>query len=80
MSAYYLKQVVKAWSLGTIYKGMFEFMAIQAIAIALIFLFPPIATWLPDLLFRSGALVVSEPPHAPAAAARSSPSYGYGES
>jgi TRAP-type mannitol/chloroaromatic compound transport system permease large subunit len=62
MSAYYLKQVVKDWSLATIYKGMFEFMAIQIVAIALIFLFPVIATWLPDYLFRSGALVVSEPP------------------
>ena len=29
MSAYYLKQVVKEWSLGTIYKGMFEFMVLQ---------------------------------------------------
>jgi tripartite ATP-independent transporter DctM subunit len=62
MSAYYLKQVAKGWSLATIYKGMFEFMAIQIVAIALIFLFPVIATWLPDYLFRSGALVVSEPP------------------
>ena len=26
MSAYYLKQVVPQWSLGTIYKGMFDFM------------------------------------------------------
>ena len=34
MSAYYLKQVVKDWSLGTIYKGMFEFMVLQCIAIA----------------------------------------------
>ncbi|HJV10018.1 MAG TPA: TRAP transporter large permease subunit, partial [Burkholderiales bacterium] len=30
MSAYYLKQVAKGWSLATIYKGMFEFMGIQA--------------------------------------------------
>ena len=28
MSAYYLKQVVKEWSLATIYKGMFEFMVL----------------------------------------------------
>jgi hypothetical protein len=40
---------------------MFEFMAIQIVAIALIFLFPAIATWLPDQFFRSGALVVSDP-------------------
>jgi tripartite ATP-independent transporter DctM subunit len=74
MSAYYLKQVAKGWSLATIYKGMFEFMAIQVVAIALIFLFPAIATWLPDYLFRSGALVVSEPPPA------TSSSQSYGES
>jgi tripartite ATP-independent transporter DctM subunit len=72
MSAYYLRQVVRAWSLGTIYKGMFEFMGIQVVAVVLIFLFPAIATWLPDQLFRSGALVVSEP--APA-----SKSYTYGD-
>jgi TRAP-type mannitol/chloroaromatic compound transport system permease large subunit len=50
MSAYYLKQVVKEWSLATIYKGMFEFMILQVIAIALIIVFPEIATYLPDQL------------------------------
>ena len=50
MSAYYLKQVVKDWSLGTIYKGMFEFMCLQVIAIALLIAFPPIATWFPQYL------------------------------
>src|SRR6185436_11422257 len=48
MSAYYLKQVVKEWSLGTIYKGMFEFMALQCIAIALLVVFPSVATWFPQ--------------------------------
>ena len=62
MSAYYLKQVVRDWSLGTIYRGMFQFMGLQVLAIALIFIFPAIATWLPERLFASGALVVSEPP------------------
>jgi tripartite ATP-independent transporter DctM subunit len=61
MSAYYLKQVAKGWSLATIYNGMFQFMAIQIVAIALIFLYPPIATWLPQYLFESGSLVVSDP-------------------
>ncbi len=32
MSAYYLKQVVKEWSLSTIYRGMGDFMVIQVIA------------------------------------------------
>src|SRR5688500_3886493 len=50
MSAYYLKQVVKEWPLGTIYKGMFEFMVLQVIAIALLIAFPPIATYLPAQL------------------------------
>jgi TRAP-type mannitol/chloroaromatic compound transport system permease large subunit len=50
MSAYYLKQVVKAWSLATIYKGMFEFMILQVVAIALIIIFPQIATWFPEHL------------------------------
>ena len=50
MSAYYLKQVVKEWSLATIYKGMFEFMVLQCIAIALVIIFPKIATAFPEYL------------------------------
>ena len=50
MSAYYLKQVVKEWSLLTIYKGMFEFMALQCIAIAIVMFVPGIATKLPEQL------------------------------
>ncbi len=50
MSAYYLKQVVKEWSLGLIYKGMFEFMLLQILAIAIIVAVPAIATKLPEQL------------------------------
>jgi TRAP-type mannitol/chloroaromatic compound transport system permease large subunit len=50
MSAYYLKQVVKDWSLLTIYQGMFQFMIIQVICIGLLVAFPPIATWFPERL------------------------------
>ncbi len=50
MSAYYLKQVADSWSLATIYKGMFQFMILQVIAIAILVAFPPIATWLPNRL------------------------------
>jgi tripartite ATP-independent transporter DctM subunit len=50
MSAYYLKQVVRDWSLTTIYGGMFQFMIIQVIAIGLLVAFPPIATWFPETL------------------------------
>ena len=50
MSAYYLKQVVKDWSLTTIYGGMFQFMIIQVICIGVLVAFPPIATWFPEKL------------------------------
>jgi tripartite ATP-independent transporter DctM subunit len=51
MSAYYLKQVVPQWSLGTIYKGMADFMVLQIIALLLVILFPEIALWFPRWLF-----------------------------
>jgi tripartite ATP-independent transporter DctM subunit len=60
MSAYYLKQVVKEWSLGTIYKGMFEFMVIQCIAIAVVIFFPAIATWFPEHLNKQQQAVETE--------------------
>jgi tripartite ATP-independent transporter DctM subunit len=50
MSAYYLKQVVKGWSLSTIYAGMFQFMVLQVICIGLMVAFPSIATWFPHTL------------------------------
>jgi tripartite ATP-independent transporter DctM subunit len=60
MSAYYLKQVVKEWSLGTIYKGMFEFMLLQCIAVVLLMLFPQIVTYLPSLLREEPAAAVEQ--------------------
>jgi tripartite ATP-independent transporter DctM subunit len=50
MAAYYLKQVVKEWSIGTIFRGMYDFMWIQVIAVALVLIFPQIAMWLPEAL------------------------------
>jgi tripartite ATP-independent transporter DctM subunit len=50
MSAYYLKQVVKGWSLATIYAGMFQFMILQVICVGLMIAFPGIATWFPQTL------------------------------
>jgi tripartite ATP-independent transporter DctM subunit len=50
MSAYYLKQVVKDWSLATIYAGMFQFMILQVICVGLLVAFPKIATWFPETL------------------------------
>jgi tripartite ATP-independent transporter DctM subunit len=60
MSAYYLRQVVKEWSLATIYKGMFEFMILQCIAIALIVAFPKIATSFPEQLQTESRAVQTE--------------------
>jgi len=51
MSAYYLKAVVPEWELGTIYKGMMEFMVLQVIAILVLMFFPEIALWFPRFLF-----------------------------
>jgi TRAP-type mannitol/chloroaromatic compound transport system permease large subunit len=50
MSAYYLKQVVKEWSLLDIYNGMFQFMALQVICIGLVVAYPQIAMWFPQTL------------------------------
>jgi TRAP-type mannitol/chloroaromatic compound transport system permease large subunit len=50
MAAYYLKQVVKEWSISQIFQGMYDFMWIQCIAVALVLAFPQIAMWLPEAL------------------------------
>jgi TRAP-type mannitol/chloroaromatic compound transport system permease large subunit len=47
MSAYYLRNVVPQWSLGTIYRGMSDYMIIQALVLILLLLLPQIALWLP---------------------------------
>jgi TRAP-type mannitol/chloroaromatic compound transport system permease large subunit len=47
MSAYYLRNVVPQWSLGTIYKGMADYMVIQVLVLVVLLLFPMIALWLP---------------------------------
>jgi tripartite ATP-independent transporter DctM subunit len=60
MSAYYLKQVVKDWSLGTIYKGMFQFMVLQCIAITVVMFVPAIATSFPEQLRAEQSAVRTE--------------------
>ncbi|MGQ0579645.1 MAG: TRAP transporter large permease [Betaproteobacteria bacterium] len=50
MSAYYLKNVMPQWSLGTIYRGMGNFMIIQILCLAAVLLWPEIALWLPRAL------------------------------
>jgi tripartite ATP-independent transporter DctM subunit len=46
MSAYYLRNVVPQWSLATIYKGMADYMVIQLICLAALFMWPEISLWL----------------------------------
>ncbi|HEY7238145.1 MAG TPA: TRAP transporter large permease subunit [Burkholderiales bacterium] len=50
MSAYYLKQVVQDWSMRDIYRGMYDFMVIQVLCVALVLAFPGIAMWFPGWL------------------------------
>jgi len=50
MSAYYLRNVVPQWSLTLIYKGMADYMVIQALVLIVLLLFPQIALWLPNLV------------------------------
>ncbi len=52
MSAYYLKNVApKSVTLNMIFTGMYPFIGIQVIALLLLYLFPEMATWLPDLVY-----------------------------
>ena len=51
MAAYYLKAVAPTWELRDIYRGMFDFMALQMVGLLLLFFFPEIALWLPGVLF-----------------------------
>jgi tripartite ATP-independent transporter DctM subunit len=60
MSAYYLKQVVKDWSLSTIYRGMFQFMVLQCIAIAVVMFVPEIATSFPEQLRAEQSAIRTE--------------------
>ncbi len=51
MAAYYLKAVAPKWDLGRIYSGMVDFMVLQLIGLAIVFMFPQVALWLPTVLF-----------------------------
>jgi tripartite ATP-independent transporter DctM subunit len=51
LSAYYLKGIMPEWSLLEIYRGMMPFMALQAFAVLLLYLFPQIVLWLPKVIF-----------------------------
>lgn len=47
LSAYFLKGVVPQWKLQEIYAGMVQFMGLQVLGMAIILIFPGLATWLP---------------------------------
>jgi TRAP-type mannitol/chloroaromatic compound transport system permease large subunit len=51
LSAYFLKGVAPQWQLSDIYKGMLQFMVLQAIGLALVMIFPQLALWLPGVLY-----------------------------
>jgi tripartite ATP-independent transporter DctM subunit len=51
MAAYYLKAVAPKWELRQIYRGMFDFMLLQLVGLAIVFFFPETALWLPEKLF-----------------------------
>jgi TRAP-type mannitol/chloroaromatic compound transport system permease large subunit len=53
MAAFYLKGVAPPHvSLNQIFLGMLPYMAIQVIALALLYLFPAIGLWLPSLVYK----------------------------
>jgi tripartite ATP-independent transporter DctM subunit len=49
LSAYFLKGVVPQWDLKDIYAGMVQFMMLQILGVALLLMFPKLATWLPSI-------------------------------
>ncbi|MGH7389436.1 MAG: TRAP transporter large permease [Candidatus Rokuibacteriota bacterium] len=52
MAAYYLKAVAPQWELSDIYRGMVDFMLLQVIGLALVFFFPQVSLWLPNILYK----------------------------
>jgi len=53
MAAFYLKGVSpKHVTLNQIFAGMMPFMGIQVIALALLYIWPQIGLWLPQLLYK----------------------------
>ena len=53
MAAFYLKGVAPPYvTLNQIYAGMMPFMVIQVVAVVLLYAFPQIGLWLPELLYK----------------------------
>ncbi len=53
LSAYFLKGVAPQWGLSDIYKGMIQFMFLQALGLALVMMFPQLVLWLPGVLYTN---------------------------
>lgn len=52
-SLFYLRGVApRTVTTGQIYKGAIPFVALQGVAIALLFIFPELVTWLPDAIYK----------------------------
>jgi tripartite ATP-independent transporter DctM subunit len=51
LSAYYLKGIIPRWDLADIYKGMLPFMALQWVAVIVLYFFPQIVLTLPNYVF-----------------------------
>jgi TRAP-type mannitol/chloroaromatic compound transport system permease large subunit len=43
--------VAPRWELGSIYRGMTDFMLLQLLGLLIVFFFPQVALWLPEVLF-----------------------------
>ena len=52
-SLFYLRGVAPASvTTGMIYKGVVPFVALQLVGLAILFIFPDLVTWLPDLIYK----------------------------
>jgi len=51
MSAYYLKGVAPTLQLNAIFRGMYPFLAIQVLAMGVLWFIPALVTWLPDVIY-----------------------------
>lgn len=50
LAAYFLKGVMPDWELKDIYLGMLQFLGLQLVGLMLVFFFPQVALWLPNVL------------------------------
>jgi TRAP-type mannitol/chloroaromatic compound transport system permease large subunit len=52
---FYIRGVAPSWiSMGTIFKAALPFLALQALALFLVIIFPDLVTWLPNEVYGGG--------------------------